>query len=459
MAEIGSLGALNYEMTFPSQQQQFAAQAPMGQPAPVEVPEYSSDPIAVREKLTSDYYNNMGQLRAFAKDMSAKGIDPFQPDYTQEGGGLAFQTMQKLQANLMYAANALGNEFKAETQMRPYLAQGATRLAPNTDTQGLYAQDPNNYIPTRQLPGTEALNQRLAQETNDPNSQARANAQIQPYIDRLDQMVEQGLIHPAKAQMEKDAIIENAWKTQPFSPRNPPGPTQQDLLGRGQIIKQIKQGIINGDQSSLNILKTATSVEDAGYVNTGDKIGIEVWFKGQPSPAFVDLSKGGGEAELNALFNRIEGQKNIPNEMLSGIDTKVEIPSSNVRQIIDGGEGQPGIKDKVKNLDEATISKLNSLAASRQLSTPNGEIVTSVEINTHWYKPDELRVKYHPIENNKINYNKVREMNISDADELDNFIETNANKIGPAFGGGFVTKQSTGLEEPQVVNPGGKKIW
>src|SRR3546814_6192039 len=55
-----------------------------------------------------------------------------------------------------------------------------------------------------------------------------------------------------------------------------------------------------------------------------------------------------------SLFNRIEGQKNIPNEMLSGIDTKVEIPSSNVRQIIDGSEGQPGIKDLVKSLDSKT---------------------------------------------------------------------------------------------------------
>src|SRR5690606_30488055 len=204
MPNIGTLGGLNYEMDFPTTTTSTTSPLPTAiQPVKVDVPELPDDPIAVRQGLTADYYNNYGMLKAFAQDMARKGIDPFQPDLSQEGGGLAFQTMQMMQANLLHSANALRGEFEAEKQMRPLQATGQTRLAPGVDTQGLYASDANNFIPAKQLPGTEELNQRLAQETNDPASAARVNAMIEPYKQRLDAMVAQGLISPAKAEAEK----------------------------------------------------------------------------------------------------------------------------------------------------------------------------------------------------------------------------------------------------------------
>ena len=107
----------NFPSSQPIPQEQYTQQ-----PTQVAVPEYSDDPLAVREKLTSDYYNSMGLLRSFAQEQAKKGVNVFEPDYTQDGGGLAFQTAQKLQAGLMYAANALKGEFKSQSQMLPSIA-------------------------------------------------------------------------------------------------------------------------------------------------------------------------------------------------------------------------------------------------------------------------------------------------------------------------------------------------
>lgn len=219
MAERGQISGLDFRFNQyqpPVAQQQYAQQAPVQ----VDVPDYDEDPLAVREKLTSDYFNNMGLLRSFAQDMARKGVDVFEPDYSQEGGGLAFQTAKKLEASLMYAANALGNEFKAETQMRPYLAQGNTRLAPNTDTGGMYAQDPNSFRPTKLPPGVEEANIRMRQETNDPQSQARANMAITQQETSLDDQVRQGIMTQEDAEYYKQQLVPNQWRTQPFAPRS-----------------------------------------------------------------------------------------------------------------------------------------------------------------------------------------------------------------------------------------------
>ena len=444
MAEIGSLGAQDFRMTFP--QQQGFAQQPLAQqqPVDVQVPQFSNDPLAVREKLTSDYYSNMGMLRSFATDMAKKGIDPFQPDYSQEGGGLAFQTMKKLEANLLYAANALGNEFKAEEQIRPMIARGETRMTQNFDpTQGNAFSNPNNFVPTKLLPGTEELNRRLGQETNDPNSSARINALIRPYLDDLDNQVQQGLLSPEKAEIEKNSIIKNAWKTQVFAPRIDGGIKQQDLQGRAELIKQLKSGILTNNPTSLNILKLSPSVADARYVNTGDQVGIEIWQKGQFEPVFIDLSKGGGQEELNAYLNRIEGQKNVPNEFVSSFDTKVTIPESNAGVILED------VKAKVKAFDEEYVSKLQELAVSRKLQTSDGDLITSVKVdgpNLGIFGSTELKVSYHPVENDKINYSKTKHLDLKGAD-IEGLIQANANNIAPAFGNVFMTGESTGLKD------------
>ena len=344
----------------------------------------------------------------------------------------------------MLSANALGNELKAEEQIRPMIARGETMISPNADlSQGNAFSNPRNFIPTRSLAGTEEINRRLGQETNDPASQQRANAQIKPYLDQIDAMVEQGYLTPEQAQLEKNKIIPNAWKTQVFAPRTEGGLKQQDLQGRAELIKQLKSGILTNNPTSLNILKLSPSVADARYVNTGDQVGIEIWQKGQFEPVFIDLSKGGGQEELNAYLNRIEGQKNVPNEFVSSFDTKVEIPESNAGVILED------VKAKVKTFDEGYVSKLQELAVSRKLQTSDGDLITSVKIdgpNLGVFGSTELKVSYHPIENDKINYNKTKHLYIKGAD-IEGLIQANANNIAPAFGNVFMTGESTGLQD------------
>src|SRR5690606_5468986 len=113
--------------------------------APVGV---SDDPLASIEGVTNEYYGNAAMLREFVNEMTRKGINPFVPDFSQDGGGLAFQTMQKLLANQMYTANKLRNEQVARQQAQPLMMTGQTQLAQGVDQSGFYASDPNNFIPT-----------------------------------------------------------------------------------------------------------------------------------------------------------------------------------------------------------------------------------------------------------------------------------------------------------------------
>lgn len=431
MPDRGQVSGLDFRFQqFPSSQ---PAAPQQQQPVDVQVPGYEQDPIAVREKLTSDYYNNAGLLRSFAQDMAKKGVNVFEPDYSQDGGGLAFQTAQKLQAGLMYAANALKGEFKSQSQMLPSIAEGRTRIASNVDQNGLYASDPNSYVATKVTPGTDELNQRLAQETNDPQSQARANALIKPYLASLQERVSRGELTEEEAQREASAIIPNAWRTQPFAPKSAHGLSEEDFRGRDELIKKMKSGVITRDPSVLNTLKLVPGVEDVEYVNTGDKVGIQVYMKGQGQPAFIDAASG--EGEINAMLNRIEGQKNIPNEAVPTFDTKVQIPESNASQVI------KDVKDKVKTFDPEAVGKLQELAASGELSTPNGEPIASIEIDgpvMGLFGKTELKVTYYPVSNNRVNYSRKATKYISDPAELDSFIESNSNQVAPAFGGGFV---------------------
>lgn len=181
MAERGSIGGLDFRF------QQFPQAVPPAQqvgsfglpPAQVSVPEVDDDPLAVREKLTNDYYSNMGLIRSFAEDMSKKGIDPFEPDYSQEGGGLAFQTMQKLQAGLMFAANALKNEFQREKQVNDAVLRGDARIKSDFDPRSqMFTQTPDAAFSTQLDPRITAANQRTAQNTFTQRDSQNLNAAV-----------------------------------------------------------------------------------------------------------------------------------------------------------------------------------------------------------------------------------------------------------------------------------------
>ena len=442
MAEFGNAAALDYRMDFPQQQGQYAP-PPVAQQQQVDVPQYDKDPIAVRGKLTSDYYNNMGLLRSFAQDMAKKGIDPFTPDYSQDGGGLAFQTMQKLQAGLLYAANALGNEFKAEQQLRPLIAQGAVRPEQGVDlNEGMAYSDPKNFYATSLDPIVTQANQVLGDARYTQGDSNKLNQTVRdPRIQYFQQQIQKDPNNATYYQRQIDALLTNSPQTayQQLIPRG--GISHEDLSRRAQLIKQIKGGILTNDQTPINMLKLVPGVEDVGYVNTGDRVGLEVYYKGQPNPSFIDLSKGAGEGDINALLNRIEGQKNVPNESVFSFDTKVSIPPSNAKQVLED------FKPKFKALGEDVMPKFQELASSGKLSLPDGAPIKFAEIDPpSWFfgaGGKDLVITYNPVVKGKVDYTKTKTKKIDQgSDELDEIVNYNANKIAPAFGGGFKSGKS-----------------
>jgi hypothetical protein len=442
--ERGQLGALNYEIPLnqPSQMAQRAIQGGQAQGYDFELP----DKLAVRKEKTAKLLNNYALLKNFIKSMSDQGIDPFTIDYSQDDGGLPYQTLLDMDAGVRFAAQELANEYQAEEQLRPLEARGDIRFNQGVDpTSQLAYSDPNNYYSTDPLPFVDQANQRLNTPTYTRGDEQRFNqAYFNPNIAQIDNMVAQGMMSPEEGEFQKANLQKNIAQTayQQLIPRTGRGGglTQQDFTGRAELIKKLKSGILNNDPTALNLFKQSAGAEDAEYINTGNKVGIQVYHKGQPQPVFIDLSQGGGESEINSYLNRIEGQKNIPNEALFNFDTKVEIPQSNAKQI-------PNDVSSVSDI----FPKLQELATSGSLLTSTGEPVASVEINEPFlWGSNELIVTYFKTKNGKVDYSKTATKKITDPNEIDAFIEANANQIAPEFGGGFTTGQSAPTQQPSA---------
>lgn len=182
MADYGQAGALAYEIP-----QRFL-QSPGGgaQGSPQSIPNQGSaqpsggkgDLLAEREQLTDDYYNNYGTLDSYAKDMAKKGINVFEPDYSQPGGGEAFKTFQRMQANVLHSANALKTEFEMEKETRKAEAEGKVRMEPGADRNGLYYSKPENFYSTALSPGVLEANKMLGDQFGTQGEADKANTTV-----------------------------------------------------------------------------------------------------------------------------------------------------------------------------------------------------------------------------------------------------------------------------------------
>jgi hypothetical protein len=437
--ERGQLGALNYQMAFPGQQQVDPAQVAMQQQA-VDPYQYQlPDKLANRQAKTKQLIERYNNLKSLAAEFERLGEVWDRPDLSQDDGGLAYQTILAADAGVKYAAQELANEAEAEQQLRPLEAQGKIRFNQGVDpTQDLAYSDPSKYYSTDPMPFVDEANRRLNTPTYTTRDQNNFNqAYLNPNLQRIDQMVASGQMSPEEGEFQKANLQRNEAQTayQQLIPRGSgrgSGLSQEDISRRAEFIKQIKKGIVTNDQGPLNMLKLVPGVEDIEYVNTGDEVGLQIYLKNQDQPAFIDLSQGGGEADINAFLNRIEGQKNVPNEAVFSFDTKVEIPKSNVKPIIDN------LKSSIKELPETFVTealpKLQQLAMEGALQTPDGFKIASIEYSgPTWgiFGSKELEVKYYD------NKGKLKTKYIKNDSELESLVDSNANYIAPAFGGGF----------------------
>jgi hypothetical protein len=457
----GELGGLNYRMQFPQQNEEQFSSANQSIPQQYNPVPYENDPLAVREKLTTDYYNNAGLLRSFVQDMISKGIDPFQPDYSQDGGGLPFQTFQKLQAGLMFSANALKNEFEAEKDLRPLRARNQIAVNPGVNPNEELWASQGMYTSTEPLPFVKESNNFSRQNTHTRGDEQRNNqAYYERSLQQIDQMEASGQLTPYEAQIQRANLQKNVSQTayqqlvQRGGGSGRGGLSQEDLSKRAELIKQVKKGILTDDQTPLNLLKLIPGVEEAEYVNTGDRVGLNVYVKGQGQPSFVDLRKDGA-GDINALLNRIEGQKNVPNEMVFSFDTKVDIPESNARETIETAKAvlkniPRGKYDKM-GLDEGKFSdvltSLQDLSRQGILVTPENELIASIEPASGFFSstPTRLKINYYKLDKKGEPTSTIlsKEIKIDDnQDYIEQLVEANANEIAQGLGAGFSQQQS-----------------
>jgi hypothetical protein len=333
--EYGQLGGLNYRMSFPGQQQQPAQQI-QSVDSQGYLPQQPKNLLAVRENLTNDYYNNYALLQDIVKDATTKGINPFEPDYSQDGGGLAFQTFQRAQANLMYSANALANEYEKEKQIEEARMRGDIRLASEFDPKSqMYTENPDAYYSTKPLPFVNQANQRLNTPTYTRGDEQRFNqAYMNPNIQQIDQMVASGQLSPEEGEFQKANLQKNVAQTsyQQLIPRN----------GRG--------GSFNTPE--IEILKKVTNLSQG------------IW----PEGTFSVTTKNG---------NPVLENKTYAGEYLGdyqGVDAK----------------GNPKIYRKIvkrwiKNPDtgEVTIEFDNSDIPSEKVSGTRGDVVASALITNN----------------------------------------------------------------------------
>jgi hypothetical protein len=440
---IGQTGALNYQI--PLRQGPGYQSDPMAQQqlAPVEAPQTAQlpDRLAVMEGKTKELYDNYALLDSFSRDMASKGIDVFKPDYSQEGGGLPFQTYQKLEAMVRFAANDLSNEQRARDASLSDFQRGNIQFAKGKNYGNASVQDPNNIVSNMSTYQIEEANRRTNENTYTPQHSAAVNATAyDPTIAAIDEQVANGEISQEQGERRKEMVFRNVNGPayQQLIPRGGrKGPTPEDISRRADLIKQMKVGIYTNDQTALNILRNAPGVEYADYVDDGSRLGIEVGFKGA-DPSFIDLSTGAGEGEINAMLSRITGQLKIPNEALFDFDTNVGIPQSNSGVILQG------LKEKMKSIPSKTevaqeiLPTLQQMAAEGTLQIPDG-VVMSIDldepnfISQMWRDGNRLTIKYHPVVGGKVQAT-TKEKVVSSPEELESIISHNAQLLAPKFG-------------------------
>lgn len=298
-------------------------------------------PLAARGKLTSDYYNNYSQLSQYAKSMAKDfGIDIFKPDYTQEGGGHPFQLAQKLQANIMYASNALRNEFEAEKERRKSIDEGKILRKHGIDYNNTLAySDDNNFIPTAALPGIAEANKRGAEDTFDPQSAARINQQIQAQAGQIDQLVQAGQLTPEEGQLQKSYLVKNSYKLSPSQ--------LTDEGGNGKAVKSMiplyervtnvtrgafdngKNAIVRGQQYLASDVLSGDNYGDYNTTRT-DKLGNETVAK---VPKIIKRLLKDSSGRVFIEFQN----HNIPLEEVSNSD-----PAEVFRRLVESNSGKYG---------------------------------------------------------------------------------------------------------------------
>jgi hypothetical protein len=240
----GDAAALNYQIpqTFIGGQQ---VQQPPSSIEPQNPIQNPAQLLAHREGLTRQYYDLNGKLDAYVTSMAKdNGIDVTKPDFTQPGGGEAFNTFQQLSSALLYTANDLARSAKIDDAILQQSAQGNIRMQAGYDpkTQLSSQMSPEEmFYSTKLDPQVSQINDFLNKDfytQRDADVANQQGAQLRAYYDDL---INNDPQNRAMYEAQKAAIGTATRKT-PYS-------AFQQRGGSGQ-----------GGTSGLGVLKKITNL-------------------------------------------------------------------------------------------------------------------------------------------------------------------------------------------------------
>lgn len=373
---IGQSGALNYEINPFQQAQAPQAQVPGGiaPPDTAEIPQNSR--FANREKVTAELFNNYKLLDSFAKDMARKGIDVFTPDYTQEGGGLPYQTFLKMDAGVRFAANKLANEQKAQEKFIELAWQNKAGLAPGVSMSNAdLAGDPSQVVSYEPMYATEEANRRLAQQTDTRFASNAVNAGVMnPAIARIDAMIQAGQLSPQQGAIEKSKIFANTPNPPVFQPRADSG-AENKTQGSLELLKAItnqaagnwtpgtfEQKIIGGKRQQVSTRFSGEKLGDQQIIKT-DKLGNEV-----PVTVPVIIKDWIRDPSTGAITIRFTDEA-VPDKTVdahTGEEIATSIIASNPKY--GGSAAVPELFAKAKEL--GFLDETNKLIPQTQITNP-----------------------------------------------------------------------------------------
>lgn len=257
--ERGQLLGLNYEIP---RNQPFVPQQQMAQgvaPIPVGEDDIPDEPegLAIRREKTSKLLDNYGLLKRYTESMAKKGINVWEPDYSQEGGGPEFQTYLNLEAEVRYATEELKNELHAEQQALPYFLQNKAGLRQGVNPQdAMISQgDAVSYEP---LPFVEQANKFSGQNTYTQGDENKFNqAYFQRANQQIDQMVANGQLSPQEAQIQKAALQQNVHATSPQQ-LNPEAKNKPRFLSLHKNITNFTRGAWTPGSFQTGVVKGKT---------------------------------------------------------------------------------------------------------------------------------------------------------------------------------------------------------
>lgn len=217
--ELGQIGGLNYRMTPRGQQPTQSQNSRYIEESEIEgnedLKDLFDDPLAVRRDRTRNLFNSYALLKSLMKDAESKGINYSTPDYSQEGGGLAYQAFLEADAGVRYDANLLKLEREKEKMIDEARLRGDARIVQGYDpTTQLYTNNPNAAYSTKPLPFLDQANKFSDEDTYTQNDEARAN---ETYYDaayaRIDEMERSGQMGKDQADLSRAYLQRNLSKT------------------------------------------------------------------------------------------------------------------------------------------------------------------------------------------------------------------------------------------------------